>query len=308
MSPGTLIAIKGLGARVLAPWLTLTLADVAAWGLGSVVAKKATVDLGSARMVLMVSAVDGPVWLVWWALFNRGLQIGPVALAMGLLAGFSGMVGYVLFYESLNHGSVALVGLITGASPLVTIVAAIAFLRETLGLLEAVGVALLIACLLLLSYEPYTSRHVHQARAITYALLVFCLWGGWGFFTKLAVDDLRATAGVGGENDIVAFFAVANFSVGLTYYFLRRRSIATGSRPPLGRLAAYAANTFILALGILALTFAYAEGEASLVSAVSGTYPLVTVGAARVLLKERITLSQWVAAGLFVPGIVLVAL
>lgn len=51
---------------------------------------------------------------------------------MGLVAGFSGMLGYVLFYEALEHGNVALVGLITGASQLVTVVAAILFLQESL--------------------------------------------------------------------------------------------------------------------------------------------------------------------------------
>lgn len=40
------------------------------------------------------------------------------------------------------------------------------------------------------------------------------------------------------------------------------------------------------------MTFALAQGEASLVSAVSGTYPLVTVGMASVVLKERITWYQ----------------
>lgn len=75
---------------------------------------------------------------------------------MGLVAGFSGMLGYVLFYEALEHGNVTLVGLITGVSPLVTVAAAIVFLRESLVPLEALGVAFLAGCVLLLSYEPYT--------------------------------------------------------------------------------------------------------------------------------------------------------
>lgn len=30
---------------------------------------------------------------------------------------------------------------------------------------------------------------------MTYALLVLALWGGWGIFTKVAVEDLQGTGG-----------------------------------------------------------------------------------------------------------------
>ncbi len=123
---------------------------------------------------------------------------------------------------------------------------------------------------------------------MTYALLVLALWDGWGMFTKVAVEDLQGTGGAGEENDIVGFFARANFTVGLGYYVLRRRRISAGVRPPTHRLLLHAANTLALALGILAVTFALAQGEASLVSAVSGTYPLLTLAMAFPVLKDHV--------------------
>ncbi|MGQ0505863.1 MAG: EamA family transporter [Myxococcaceae bacterium] len=61
----------------------------------------------------------------------------------------------------------------------------------------------------------------------------------------------------------------------------------------------------MMAAGDLAVIVASRLGPISVVSPLSGAYPLVTLGFAGVILKERITPLQWVCIGLIVVGMFL---
>jgi drug/metabolite transporter (DMT)-like permease len=66
--------------------------------------------------------------------------------------------------------------------------------------------------------------------------------------------------------------------------------------------------TILFALGDLALFKAYETGPATIVSPLSVVYPLITLAYAVPVLKERISLTQWLAVMLLIAGIVAVSI
>ncbi len=274
--------------------------DTMSWGVGQVIVKRATDRLGAVTMVLLVSVVDG---LCYLALY--GILAGPMAAswqtyAFAAASAVTGMVGYILYYEALLRGNVAVVGTISAGSPIVTILGAIAFLGETPTANQAIGIALLIAVVLILSYEPIGEEwRIPAAVALSIGILI--LWGVWGLLTKVAVNDPGFDS-----FHLLAFYGVANFLMGPPYYFWRRRR-GPPRDPSRSAFATAVLGVLLLMIGIVATTVALSVGDASLVSAVSGSYPVVTALVAFAFLREKATLPRVLAIAVFVPGIVLVA-
>ena len=130
-------------------------------------------------------------------------------------------------------------------------------------------------------------------------LCVACLllWGVWGFLSKMLADAIGAV-----EAQILftlgmlppALFAIRT---------LHRRALVASSRG-----VAYALlNGLLTGVGSLCFFKALERGPASLISPLIAVYPLVTVGLAIALLRERITALQALGALCAVGGLVLLS-
>jgi transporter family protein len=282
-------------------WLGLASLDMMCWGVGQVVVKRATDRLGAVAMVLLASVLDGVGYLALFLLFGGPFTASLPTYVFAVLSGVTGMAGYILYYEALLRGSVSVVATITAGSPILTILGAVAFFGEIPTAAQALGMVLLVAVVLILSYEPIGDDwKVPVAVVLSVAILV--LWGVWGLFTKVAVED----PGLGPWN-LLLFYTIANVGMGFPYYAWRRgrdRPAAASRRA----VALGAAGLGTLFCGIVALTFALSVGPASLATAVSGSAPVVTALVAFGFLGETPTRSRIAALALFLPGIVLVAL
>jgi len=281
-------------------WLYLASLDMMAWGVGQVLVKRATDRLGAVTMVLFVTLVDGGMYLGIFLLAAQPLAASLSTYVYASLAAAVGITGYVLYFEALRRGSVSVVATITAGSPIVTIVGALLFLGEIPTLAQAVGMALLVTTILVLSYEP-VGLEWKVPVAVTLSVVILFLWGAWGIFTKVAVD-----APGFGPWQMLLFYSASNFVAGVPYYLWRRKRFP----PPDPSRAAYGmglAGFLLLMGGIVASTVALSIGDASLVTAVGGCAPVVTSLVAFTFLKEKATIPRVVALALFVPGIVLVA-
>lgn len=282
-------------------WLALALATVVIWGIGTLISKPATMRLGTRRMLAFIVVFEGGAYAVLYLLLRTPLSPSETTgLLAGFLAAVTGTLGYIFFYEGILVGSVGLVGTVTAAYPVPTILLSIGFLGESLGLSEVLGILLVLACVVVLSRER-GSQSGGQRSAAGFAFLAFVAWGLWGYFAKVAVDRI-------GEGNVFGFYALSNvFILGAFIVLTRKRPLEA---PHADRGHAVALGLLDVAFGVggvIALTFAYAMGPASLVSAVTGSYPLVSTLAAHFVLRERFGWKEAVALALFIPGIVLVA-
>lgn len=276
-------------------WLAWALACTAAWGLGTLTSKPSTDRLGARTMLLAVAATEGAAFAgLGLALERVPISGGLATLGLAYAAGVAGIVGYVFFYEGIRLGSVGVVGTVTAAYPVVTVVLSLAFLGEKLFASQGIGVALIVLSVALLAYEPGGLQGSKRA-AILLSILGFVSWGLWGFLAKLSVDEL-------GEANLFLFYGLANVSVGTAYFVVRR--LPTPSRGiPRGIVGLAVVTVACGAFGVFALTLAYTEGPASLVSPVSGSYPVVATLAAVAFLRERMTLRVAVALVCFALGL-----
>lgn len=281
-------------------WLLLASVDMMSWGIGQVLVKRATDRLGAVTMVLFVTLVDGALYLAVFLIAAQPLAATLETYAYATLTSVVGIAGYILYFEALLRGNVSVVATITAGAPIITILGAVAFLKETPTAAEAVGMALLVAVILILSYEP-VGQEWKVPVAVTLSVAILLLWGVWGILTKVAV-----TAPGFGPWQLLLFYSLSNFFAGVPYYMWRRKRFPPPN-PSRGAYLTGAGGFLLMMAGIVASTVALSIGDASLVTAVGGCAPVVTSIVAFAVLREKATPLRILALLLFVPGIILVA-
>lgn len=284
-----------------ADWFALSLATAALWGLGTLTSKPATVRLGIRRMVGLVAGGEGILYVVLFLLLRTppGPSDAGVLLA-AFLAGVTGILGYVFYYEGIRRGTVGLLGTVTAAYPVPTILLSLAFLGETFLAGQVIGIVLVLACVVLLSWQR-RGAPANPRRVVVMALLAFLAWGLWGYFAKVGVEGL-------GEGNLFGFYALANGIV-FAGYLSRAKGRMREGDAKVGR-SAWSLGLVTMALGaggVVALTLAYGSGPAGLVSSITGSYPVISTIAAHFLLKERFGLREAIAVAMFVIGIVMIS-
>lgn len=282
-------------------WLGLALATVVIWGLGTLISKPATMRLGTRGMLAFIAVVEGGVYLALFLAFRTDLSTADsYGIIAGFLAALTGTLGYIFYYEGILVGSVGLMGTVTAAYPAPTILLSIWLLGETVDAVQAAGILLVLLCVLVLS-RGSESRGTGKTSAVVFAFMAFVAWGLWGYFAKVALDRI-------GEGNVFGFYALSNAFVIGVFLLLTRKRPRDAPHADRGRAIAFGLlDVGFGAAGVIVLTWAYALGPASLVSAVTGSYPLVSTLAAHFFLKERFGWKDAVALLLFIPGIFLIA-
>ncbi len=282
-------------------WIYLSLGATLGWGLGQVAAKRGVGVLGPRKMVAMVALGEAGVFLAAYLALGAPSLGGIRGLFLGLGAGLTGMLGFVAYYETIARGTISRVGTIVAAYPAVTVILALAFLGETLTLTQGLGIALLLGSAVLLGRGEGQAART-GGRLLTFlVLLSFLSWGVWGFLVKVAVAEV-------GEAPTFFYFGVVNLLVGVPLLlFVGAR--ASGPFLAKRRLLAWPTLTIVGGSGaVILMTLALVDGPASLVAALTGAYPMVTVLAATTLLHERVTRIDVLAVVAFVVGLLAVVL
>ncbi len=282
-------------------WLGTSLATVVTWGLGTLVSKPATMRLGTRKMLAFVGVGEGSIYVLLFLAFRTDMSSAdPYTLFASFLAGITGGLGYVFYYQGILEGTVGLMGTVTAAYPVPTILLALWLLGERVDLAQGAGIVLVLACVLFLSREPGAHR-TGRSMTVVFALLAFLSWGLWGYFAKVAINGV-------GEGNLFGFYALTLVVVLGPFLVFTRKQKNEAPLAARGRGVLFGVlDVAFGSSGVILLTFAYALGPASLVSAVTGCYPLVSTLAAHFLLKEKFGRKDAVALALFVPGIALIA-
>lgn len=282
-------------------WLAWVLGATVIWGLGTLAAKPGTDRLGSRKMGIGTILVEGAAFgLVGFLLPRKALPVDPVLPVAAVCAGALGAIGYLFFYEGMRVGTVGIVGTISAACPMLTVVLSVLLLNEKLGAFQVLGIALVMLCILVLAVDP-KGRSASRRAAIFLSLAGFFVWGFWGFLVKASVSTL-------GEGSLDLLLASGYLGVSLAYAALRRNR--SGPEAPPSQTS-WALGGFVFLAGgasAIALTIAYDLGPAALVAPISGTYPIIaTLGAAAVL-REKLDWRIAVALAAFALGIVLLSI
>lgn len=285
-------------------WFVLAITVAFFWGSAGIFAKVSTPKLGVARVALLITIVEAPMYCVAFYFWHEN---NPITLADGILAASScliGIMGYLCFFESVMDGQVSIAGTISAAYPALTVVGALIILSEALTAVQAVGVVAIIGGVIALSYEPNpASKHAMTKRSLVFSFLAFGFWGLWSLTSKMAIDRI-------GAGNIFGFYILSSLTAPLIYGWLRK--VHPGPlRSDNPTRTAWLWGGVGLALnvtGAYAYSFALGEGSASLVVPISSSYPLITVVMAVALLRERLAKIHFAALGVVVVGLVMIGL
>jgi len=285
---------KGLwegDARVAELWLLLALGTMLAYGVGQVLQKVGTTGSSPATMVLITALVCGSIWGAWYILLKDDFEPTAYSLTVAVVGAALGIIGTVLFLEALSRANVSLVGTLVAAYPCVTVVAAFLLLAERLSAVQYAGVGLIILGVIALSLRQTDSGASISRMALTLAIGSFLAYGLMGIVMKEVV-------GLIGNDNAMGFNSVVYVVIGVSYWTVRRRGHPEQSftHMPRGAVLIGALGMAIGAVGGIFLIWALVDGPTSIVVALSGAYPIVTISLALVFLKERIILRQ-------VPGL-----
>jgi len=281
----------------MALWLIPTLASLLLYGVGQGLVKKYISEVPPARFCLYFVVAKGVLNLSLYGLYHRapllGAGGGGVA-GLGILAYLLDGLGWLLYFQSIVHGPIAIVGTLSAAYPALTVLFARFFLGEALTLLQYVGVALVIGGCIGLSYAPAAAGTMSGDRR--WIPLSFAALLAWGFSSTLVKAAYRLPGA--DEINMLVFNTLGAFLT-LGIYGLRHgrqgvhdRREWTRSFVPMGMLAG----------GDIGFIVATRYGPVSLTTPLSGAYPIVTVLFARLVLNERTTLGQGFCIGAILGG------
>ena len=88
------------------------------------------------------------------------------SIVYGSLAGLLGAIGQLVLFFTLKMAPAYIVFPILSLTPVVTILLAVLFLKESTGLVGWIGIAIAIVAILLLSYVPSTGISARELRVI----------------------------------------------------------------------------------------------------------------------------------------------
>jgi transporter family protein len=222
---------------------------------------------------------------------------GRTFLGFGVLAYLFDGAAWILYFQSIVLGPVAIVGTLSAAYPALTVVFARIFLGETLSPLQYLAVTLVIAGCLGLSHAPGDQdNQVTSRRWIPLSLAALLCWAASNTLIKYSYSLPAAS-----EANLALCSSIGGTLTLGVFGLLRGRQGAHSLREwvhsfvPMGMMAG----------GSLGLIIAARHGPISIVTPLIGAYPVVTVIFAALVLKERISRLQQACIAAIIVGMML---
>ncbi|MFG3028866.1 DMT family transporter [Streptomyces sp. NPDC048253] len=211
----------------------------------------------------------------------------PVAAVYGLAAGLTGAGGQLLLFQALSDGPAYLIFPVVSLSPVITVLMAVALLRERIGKLAVIGVIAALIAIVLISIPAGAGGSVSTGSWLVLAVLVCAAWGAQAFFMRKA-----ALAGV---NDATTFGWMTMSGLLLVPVAV----LMMGGLPdaPWQAPALTAGTQILNSAGALFLVMALSRGKASVVAPVTNALaPVLTIVLSLVVYQTLPTL--WATIGI----------
>lgn len=148
---------KGPSLLAMPKWLVYSVLTIGCWGAWGAVSKLASNDIDANTNQVLFTL--GLLPLIAIAVRSPSLSVGVggvrrAGIGWAFLTGILGGAGNIAFFRALVVGGQAsIVVPVTALFPLVTVILALAVLRERIGLLQKIGLALALIAIYLISME-----------------------------------------------------------------------------------------------------------------------------------------------------------
>lgn len=281
-------------------WLAPSLAALFLYGIGQGLVKKWIAEVPPARFCLYFVVAKAVVNLGFFLTQDHPAPFSPEGRSFmwaGILAYILDGAGWIMYFESIVAGPITIVGTLSAAYPATTVIFARLFLGETLLPIQYLGVALVIFGCLGLSYSPPDpNAKVTSRRWIPLSFGALIIWGLAQTLVKYSYSLPEAS-----EVNLALFNTFGGvLTLGVYGWLFGRQGTHSG-----GEWVRSFLPMAMMAAGDLGVIIASRTGPISIVTPITGAYPVVTLGFAAIALKEKITPLQWACIGLILGGMYL---
>jgi drug/metabolite transporter (DMT)-like permease len=287
-------------------WLVPALLALSLYGVGQGFVKKYIADVAPARFCLFFVVAKSVVNIGYYLVTDHPAPLSgeaPAFWALGIFAYVLDGLGWIFYFRSILLGPITIVGTLSAAYPALTVLFAAIFLGERLLPAQYTGVAMVIAGCVMLSYSPAGSSQKPTDRAwIGLAATALVLWGSAQTIVKYAY-------GFDGAHD--SFMALCNtvgggLTLGTYGLLYGRRAAGTASTSERAREWS---RSFLpmsmMAGGDLGVIVASRYGPISIVTPLTGAYPIVTIAFAAIVLRETVHLLHYMGIAAVLIGMYL---
>ncbi len=253
----------------------------------------------STLKVLFWSLLTSVIIAFFVALFFLKLPIlSPTIIGIILLCGLLSAVSWGAFYKGLQIDKVAIISPIANSWPVITIFIGIFLLKESLTLVQGIGIMFVIIGGALVSFKfKDLLKLKNPAKGVKYALVGVLGWGILFSFVGYMVTKIGW------------FFPMVLIKTITTIYlFMYLKSTHKEFKIPKSGLI------FVILVGVFEVLaiFAYGLGvsfhSTTIVAPIIAGVPMVTVILAKIAFKETIELNQKSGIASIIIGLVLLAL
>jgi drug/metabolite transporter (DMT)-like permease len=250
--------------------IALALGASALWGVGDFLGGVTSRRIATLT-VLAVSQLAGLVGILIAAVVVGGNFLSSVGAIAAVLAGIGGLVGLGALYRGMAVGAIGVVAPISASAAVIPVAVGLAR-GERPSPLQLLGVAAALVGVFFVAREPDATKRL--AAGVPLALLAAFGFGSYFLFIDRASSD-------------DAFWAVVVARATSSAFAIAAAASRDALHAP-GRLVPTLVAIGLFDVGANALlALALNEGFVSLVSVLSSLYPVVTIGLAIVVLRER---------------------
>lgn len=287
-------------------WLWISVVGLLAYGVGQGLVKKWIAEVPPARFCLFFVVVKACVNLGYF--FSQSHP--PIATDGGLAFAIAGIgayfldgTGWIFYFLSIVQGPISIVGTLSAAYPALTVLFARVFLSEQLLTVQYLGVFAVILGCVGLAWDNSSSAKKRGKQWVLFAVAALLLWSvaqtvvKWSYSLPQASDVSLALFNTLGGLITLGVFGVWGELRG------RTNRPHPDSRTALSEWTRSVLPMGLLALGDLCVLVASQSGPISIVTPLTGAYPVVTLVFSGWILRERILRIQWVFIGLILAGV-----
>lgn len=300
---------------MISMWMLFALGAMFGWGLGQGFTKKFINDVSGTKFclyfVFAVAALNIPLWIKAGSPNPFYTDAGEFTWAFAFWGTFSYVldgIAWAAYFICIKYAPIAIVGTVAAAYPAIMMVVLYFWMGQDPSALQwAGGITVVLGCIGL-GYTPKSAvdettddSHVVPRYWIPLAIIAAL---GWGFaFSCLAYTMGSGLPGATEEKQFI-LMVLGDGMIMIPFALIFGRKTDTHSW---GSIKLAAIPMAFFALGNICMPQAMAadtEGQfGGLIGAISAAYPMVTLGFAYIILKERIIPFHWFAIAVVIGGI-----
>lgn len=245
-------------------------------------------------------SVAGILLLLLFAGFYQSPHAPTSAFLLLLLAAFAGAVGYLSFLRGIRVGKLSIVSPLASSWSLITVVLSLTFLSQRLTSLQPLGIALVIAGTVLVSFklkELKRLRFSELEKGVRYGFLTMLMYASQSFIIALIVPTLGW---------FLPIFAIVVLNSAT--YFAVSRAVNKTMLPSKSSIPFIVLSGALTTAGFLSYGVGVTYGKAAIVAPLSAAQAFVTVLLALVIVKEKLEAEQGIGVACILAGVVLLSL